>query len=167
MNFQAITVYIVTNSISLVVVYAFFQFRNVLQACSIPISSPTACLIVFNFGCFGVICLHWKTSKRLHQFYLIMLAALTAIFLVNNMPDWTVWIALMALCAWDVVAVLTPCGPLKMLVETASRRGDDNFPAILYNGLFPDQQVPKICFLFSQLVPRVSRHREVEQHPND
>lgn len=62
-----------------------------------------------------------------------MLAGLTAIFILNILPDWTVWMALTAISFWDIVAVLTPCGPLKMLVETANRRGDDKFPAILYN----------------------------------
>lgn len=131
--YKAIKVYLIANSIILLVVYSLVHFRNLTEALSIPLSLPTAIFISLQFGGLGVICLHWKSSRRLHQFYLIMLAALTALFLIKNLPDWSVWTALVAVCIWDILAVLTPCGPLKMLVETASRRGDDNFPAVLYN----------------------------------
>uniref|UniRef100_A0A8R1DYI8 Presenilin n=1 Tax=Caenorhabditis japonica TaxID=281687 RepID=A0A8R1DYI8_CAEJA len=131
--YKAIKLYIISNSIALLLIYAFFHFHNVAQSQSLPISLPTAAFLTLNFGCLGVISLHWKSSRRVHQFYLIMLAALTALFLINNLPDWTVWIAILLISVWDIIAVLTPCGPLKLLVETANRRGDDHFPAILYN----------------------------------
>ncbi|PIC51471.1 hypothetical protein B9Z55_001974 [Caenorhabditis nigoni] len=131
--YKAITAYIIANSVSLLLVYAFFHFHNLAQACSIPMSVPSSVFLTFQFGGLGVLSLHWKAHRRLHQFYLVMLAALTALFLLKNLPDWTVWISIVAISIWDIVAVLTPCGPLKMLVETASRRGDNNFPAILYN----------------------------------
>uniref|UniRef100_A0A1I7TJZ7 Presenilin n=1 Tax=Caenorhabditis tropicalis TaxID=1561998 RepID=A0A1I7TJZ7_9PELO len=131
--YKAITIYIIANSVALLIVYSFLHFRKIVQACSIPLSLPTSIFLVFQFGGLGIMCLHWKSQKRLHQFYLIMLAALTAIFLLNSLPDWTVWLAITSISIWDIIAVLTPCGPLKILVETANRRGDENFPAILYN----------------------------------
>lgn len=131
--YTAIKVYLIANSIIILVVYSYYNLHRVAQARSLPLSIPTAIFFTVQFGGLGVLSLHWKSHRRLNQFYLIMLAALTALFLVENLPDWSVWAALIAVCAWDILAVLTPCGPLKMLVETASRRGDDNFPAILYN----------------------------------
>ncbi|EFP01477.1 CRE-HOP-1 protein [Caenorhabditis remanei] len=131
--YKAIKVYIIANSVALLVVYSFFHVHNVMKARSVPVSLPTAVFLVLQFGGLGILCVHWKCHRKLHQFYLVMLAALTAIFLLNNLPDWSVWLAIISISVWDIIAVLTPCGPLKMLVETANRRGDDNFPAILYN----------------------------------
>lgn len=130
--YKAITVYIMVNSVALLVVFAFFHFRNLAQARSLPLSLPTSIFLSAQFGGLGIISLHWKCHRRLHQFYLIMLAALFAIFLLNNLPDWTVWISITAVSVWDIIAVLTPCGPLKMLVKTANRRGDHDFPTLLY-----------------------------------
>lgn len=141
--YRAIKVYLVANSVVLLIVYSLIHFHNLAEALSIPLSLPTAVFGAIQFGCLGVLSLHWKSSRKLHQFYLVMLAALTALFLVRNLPDWSVWTALVAVCIWDILAVLTPCGPLKMLVETASRRGDDNFPAVLYNsGTNADSNTP-------------------------
>lgn len=131
--YKAIKVYVLANSIGILLVYSVFHFQRIAEAQSIPVSVPTFFFLILQLGGLGITCLHWKSHRRLHQFYLIMLAGLTAIFILNILPDWTVWMALTAISFWDIVAVLTPCGPLKMLVETANRRGDDKFPAILYN----------------------------------
>ncbi|EGT32656.1 CBN-HOP-1 protein [Caenorhabditis brenneri] len=130
--YKVIKVYIIANSVGLLVIYTLLHFQKVATACSIPLSLPTAIFLVFQFGGLGVISIHWKTHKRLHQFYLVMLAALTSIFLLNFLPDWTVWLAISAISIWDLIAVCTPCGPLKLLLKTARKRGDEHFPATLY-----------------------------------
>ena len=38
--------------------------------------------------------------------------------------QWTTWTLLVALALWDLFAVLTPCGPLKMLINLAQKRQD-------------------------------------------
>ena len=49
------------------------------------------------------------------------------------MGRWTTWGVLGAVSAWDVVAVLTPRGPLKLLVEEAERR-EEPIPGLVYEG---------------------------------
>lgn len=52
---------------------------------------------------------------------------------MRQLPEWTTWGVLGAVSAWDIVAVLTPRGPLKLLVEEAERR-EEPIPGLVYEG---------------------------------
>ena len=51
----------------------------------------------------------------------------------TRLPEWSTWGLLGAVAVWDLYAVLTPAGPLKLLVEEAERRGDP-IPGLVYQG---------------------------------
>lgn len=53
-------------------------------------------------------------------------------FVLTGIQEWTTWILLGLLAIWDLFAVLTPCGPLRILVES-SRQQDQEIPALLYS----------------------------------
>ncbi|KAJ8534116.1 hypothetical protein K7X08_007440 [Anisodus acutangulus] len=62
--------------------------------------------------------------------YMVALGVIVAAWF-TKLPEWTTWVVLVALALYDLVAVLAPGGPLKMLVELASSR-DEELPALVY-----------------------------------
>lgn len=66
----------------------------------------------------------------LRQAFMVSLGIIVAAWF-TKLPEWTTWVLLVALALYDLVAVLAPGGPLKLLVELASTR-DEELPALVY-----------------------------------
>lgn len=64
------------------------------------------------------------------QSYMVCLGIIVAAWF-TQLPEWTTWTLLVALAVYDLVAVLAPGGPLKLLVELASSRNEE-LPALVY-----------------------------------
>ncbi|KAL6850454.1 hypothetical protein ACP4OV_021081 [Aristida adscensionis] len=103
----------------------------VLRRLAAPLDAPTALLLLFNAAAVGVLSVFASAVPILvRQGYMVALAVIVAAWL-SRLPEWTTWIMLIALAVYDLVAVLAPRGPLRMLVEMASSR-DDELPALVY-----------------------------------
>lgn len=108
-------------------------FLSVIRHFSIPVDSITCFVLFLNFTVVGVLSLFSDGSAipiLLRQGYMVLLGIFVA-FWFTKLPEWTTWSVLVALALYDLVAVLAPGGPLKLLVELASSR-DDELPALIY-----------------------------------
>ncbi|CAO2816994.1 unnamed protein product [Amaranthus hypochondriacus] len=106
-------------------------FLSLVRHFSLPLDALTYFLFLLNFSILGVVSVFGRgVPIIITQSYTVMLGIITAAWF-TQLPEWTTWVLLVALAIYDLVAVLAPGGPLKLLVELARSR-DDDLPALIY-----------------------------------
>lgn len=102
-----------------------------VQELEIPIDAITASIILYNFAIVGVLAMFFvRVPILVTQGYLILVGTAVA-FWFTSLPEWTTWVLLVAISLYDIIAVLTPGGPLNILVQLAMNR-DEEIPALIY-----------------------------------
>ncbi|KAI9596038.1 Presenilin-domain-containing protein [Syncephalis fuscata] len=104
---------------------------SILDVLSIPMDYFTLSFGLYNFAVVGVVMVMWsKGPIRVQQAYLTIMSSLMA-FSLTGLAEWTTWLLLGLLAIWDLIAVLCPFGPLKMLIESTKNQSKP-VPALLY-----------------------------------
>ena len=112
--------------------------QTFLERFSITCDTVSFIFILFNFAIVGTVSIFYGKGipTMVTQGYLILTSVILA-WQLSHFDEWTAWSLLVMLALYDLCAVLTPCGPLKALVNLMSKEGAPDMPGLLYEANLP------------------------------
>ncbi|RWS26015.1 hypothetical protein B4U80_04038 [Leptotrombidium deliense] len=128
-----IYIWLIFSSANILSFLTITYYNEIFREFNIVVDYVTIFFVTWNVSAVGMISIFWNAPLRLQQAYLIYVSVITALIFIKFLPPWTTWVVLGLLVIWDLVAVLCPFGPLRMLIETAKERNEPIFPALIYS----------------------------------
>lgn len=116
-------------------------FSDIIRSQDLTLDWISVGVFIYNFGVIGMISLFGNFPDILRQFYTCITCCMIVIQYIDHFHEYTVLALLAVLVFWgmykenllgekltrrvslDVIAVLTPCGPLNMLVKLLKKKG--------------------------------------------
>lgn len=116
------------------------MFMVAIERYKLDIDQFSFYFTLYNFAAVGTAAIFWQKGipKVVTQGYLVATSVILA-WQLSNFDDWTAWCLLVALALYDLCAVLTPCGPLKALVNLMQRDDAPDMPGLLYEAQLPQE----------------------------
>ncbi|KAJ3122180.1 Presenilin-2 [Physocladia obscura] len=104
--------------------FGYILATSLLSTYRVPLDYITFIFFLWNLAGVGMVSIFWKGPLLLQQWYMALS--------LSSLPAITSWILLSLLAVWDLIAVLCPCGPLRLLIEY-SQQNNREIPALLYS----------------------------------
>lgn len=143
--------YFYLPSILIMAVISPIYFGELLMSLNwFGIDIITVAFITWNFtlvGMSAIFSLYVPGPIYLQNFYLIHNSAMLALVVITFLPGWAPFILMLFLILWDMFAVLTPYGPLNMIINMAEEGGITEMPGLIYttNAIQSDDNSDKIA----------------------
>ncbi|EKF30419.1 presenilin-like aspartic peptidase [Trypanosoma cruzi marinkellei] len=97
----------------------------------IPYDFITSSFLLWNVGVVGIVSIFYYAHPVLAQIYLVVVSVIVG-WSMTFFSEWSTWSMLIFVALYDIVAVLSPQGPLKMLIQIAEKRNEP-LPGFIYN----------------------------------
>ncbi|CAI5736415.1 unnamed protein product [Peronospora destructor] len=133
LNFNKILIgYMMFSSAMLLGMLGGNMLVIVVAKMEIPVDVVTLLFAMYNFSVVGVLTIFYQKGMPmwLTQMYLIATSVIMA-WQLGQFPEWSTWALVIVLAFYDLCAVLTPCGPLKWLMNLVQQEGRP-LPGLLY-----------------------------------
>ncbi|KAL7486233.1 hypothetical protein ACHAW6_011835 [Cyclotella cf. meneghiniana] len=131
--------YMMFSSMSLLGVLGAELFNIAIEKYRIPIDWFTFVFSLFNFAVVGVTAIFYQKGipPVITQCYLVASSVIIA-WQLSHFDTISTWTLLIMLALYDLCAVLTPCGPLRALVNLMSDEDSPEMPGLLYEAQIPE-----------------------------
>ncbi len=131
--------YMMFSSMTLLGILGAELFNVAIEKYRIPIDWFSFIFGLYNFAVVGVTAIFYSKGipPYITQIYLICSSVIIA-WQLSHFDTISTWTLLIMLALYDLCAVLTPCGPLRALVNLMSDEDSPEMPGLLYEAEIPE-----------------------------